>query len=156
MRISDALRACSALALLAAVAPLVGCGGGKTSAVTGKVTYQNHPVTGGSVTLHAVSGPGTYPGFIKPDGTYVAEVPPGDYKVTVETDSARNAPAPQDPSKMKGFDPDKVKDVARIDVGNMPTASYVKIPDKYKSAQTTPLTVTVKKGKQDIPLALAD
>jgi hypothetical protein len=56
---------------------LAGCGGGRTAAVSGKVTYQGKAVTGGSLTFTPVAASGDRepgkPGSaeVQPDGRYV-------------------------------------------------------------------------------------
>ena len=69
------LLAAAASALL--VCGVVGCGGAAKAKVTGKVTYQGQPVSGGSITLapqttldpEAPARPAA--GEVKPDGTFV-------------------------------------------------------------------------------------
>jgi hypothetical protein len=61
---------------MAALGTLTGCGGGKTASVSGQVTYQGKPVTGGSLSFSPIpqSGerepgkPGT--ATVGPDGNY--------------------------------------------------------------------------------------
>jgi hypothetical protein len=61
--------------------------------VSGKVSYKDQPVTAGNISFHAQQADGT-PGPqhtfpINPDGTYSGyDLPPGDMKVTIETESA--------------------------------------------------------------------
>src|ERR1700682_6061894 len=68
----------------------LGCGATSNtpSTVTGSVTYNDKPVTGGTITFQAEAG-GTYPFTIQPDGTYssISEMPTGEMAVSIETES---------------------------------------------------------------------
>jgi len=69
---------------------LVGCKATNPNAparVTGRVTYNGSPVTGGTIHFHSADG-ADVPIGIGPDGTYQAfDIPDGDMVVTVETES---------------------------------------------------------------------
>ena len=72
---------------------LVGCGGVK-SGLSGTVTYNGKPVTGGSIKLHPQAGAkATEPILIQIDpssGTFTnQELPPGTYQVAIETESVK-------------------------------------------------------------------
>jgi hypothetical protein len=81
--------ALSALVLGAVL--LVGCGGGGTSPVTGKVVYADgQPVAGGTVIFTSAATKTTATGEIKPDGTFQLTTEstgdgaaPGEYSVVV-------------------------------------------------------------------------
>jgi hypothetical protein len=136
VRIASFLLALTALAALGAAS---GCGGGKpakTGSVSGKVSYKNAPVTGGKLKFYKDNNL-VYPSPIKPDGTfYCADVPPGNLKVVIETESIKNM--------MKDF---KAGKYPEMDPSEVPI--YRQIPTKYNSPATTPLTVELKVG-QDI------
>jgi hemoglobin len=99
---------------------------GDVGQISGKATYKGQPLPGGTIGLHtkdglAVSTP------LSEDGTYVAaKVPPGEYVVTLETESVKA------------------------------TAKYVKIPAKYGDPKTSGLKYTVIKGKQQFDIDLTD
>jgi hypothetical protein len=135
-----------------------GCSPNKPGAVTGKVTYKGKAVTGGTMKLYPVSGKIDIPVTLKHDGTFVStNIPPGDYKVTVETESVKNAP---DPNRI-GFeikDRKLPKDVQprKFDTSGLPRPAYVEIPRKYADLKTTDLTLKIAQGKKDIVLELKD
>src|SRR5262249_60843279 len=56
----------------------------------GKVTFKGKPLGGGTITFVPAEGPGIK-GQIAADGSYkVAELKPGEYKVTIETESLKD------------------------------------------------------------------
>jgi hypothetical protein len=131
---------------------VAGCGGssGNTANVSGKVTIDGAPVTGGSMQFTAKDGP-TFHVQINDDGTYAqSELQPGDYVVTVETESlnpnkkhavyggAQGAKMTNQASPM----PPGV-------AGAGPSGTYVPIPKKYGDPKKSGLTATLAKGKND-------
>jgi hypothetical protein len=142
---------CGALSLLAA-----GCGKTKDATVSGKVTYHGQPVTGGSLTLHPTDGGPDYPVTLNPDGTFqVAGAPLGEMKVTVETESLRNMPAPgSNPYGNFKLPPGQKPEAPPPSTEDM--GKYVKIPRKYQDVKTTPLTWTLKKGSEIKDFDLTD
>ena len=153
-------------------ATLVGCGGGVANApanISGKVTYKGAPVTGGVVGFFATGTEGGgYSATISPDGTYsTSNIPAGEIKVTVETESLNpnikptaytggaskgpagtGAPGGGAPKKM-GASPMPGNAVKR-------EAVYVKIPGKYAKKDTTTLKATLKAGSNKVDLDLVD
>ena len=134
-------------ALLAAGA---GCGSG-TATVSGVVTFQGKPLPGGQVSLVPPKGPPALIGFIKEDGSYsIVNVPVGEVKIMVTT----QPPLPELPSFIKvpgrTNDPNSTAKSAPY----KPLGEYVKIPDRYRLAETSGLTLKVKRGENryDIPL----
>src|SRR5262249_50562850 len=99
---------------------------GKTGVVEGKITYNGNPLKGGTVSFH--NGGGTMvTGKHKAGGKVrAADVPGGKAKGENETESA----------KAEGKDQD--------------ANNYVKIPQTYAGANTSPLEVMVVAGKQTI------
>src|SRR5439155_261569 len=88
------------LALLIGVAwcaLLIGCGD-NTSSVSGTVTFDNQPVTSGTITFVKSEGDLVREGAIIKDGTFQAHVPPGNYKIEL------NAQKVVSKRKQKGFD----------------------------------------------------
>ncbi len=151
-----------------------GCGGANPNApasVSGSIKYKGKPVTGG--TVQYVTKEGTaYSAPIDGDGTYsISDIPVGELVVTVETESVN-------PDKKlaggSGKDAAKYKNMAAGQESQKPpsdrgggnagpavegTASgdktkYVKIPESYSKAKTSPLTKTVKQGRQVIDVEL--
>ncbi len=117
--------ACLALTALVGCGPGGGGGSGKAT-ISGKVTYQGAPVTGGTLTLYDDKG-SPYPVGIKADGTFnVSDVPIGQMGVGIDTGSA----APPASS-----------------AGGGQAAPHVDIPPQYKNPQSSGLTWDIKAGK---------
>jgi hypothetical protein len=117
---------CLALAL---VAVGVGCQGttpsplGERGIVKGKVTFDNKPVTGGSVGFFPVDrgqGDEQY-GFIDKNGQYTAALFPGRYRVAIEPEGVRSGS------------------------GSKPTG----VPAKFQKPDTSGLEVEVPSGGKD-------
>ena len=143
IRIVCMARSVAAVGLAAALAALTGCQDSNKSTVTGKVTYKGAPVTGGQITLTPKTANGAAPAIpIKPDGTFsVSDIPPGDYGVAVSTDGVPDA------APAGGTSRSPVPEGAA-------QGTKVVIPDKFKNAQSSGITWTVKGGKQDLPIDL--
>ena len=121
-------------AMLLAVA--AGCGEKKSDAVSvsGRVSYQNKPMTSSALTFFPASGR-PIAATVLSNGTYSSELPPGEYRVTI--DVGRNFP----PGWKEG-DPEPPPPIA--------------LPAKYSSRLNTPLkaTVTAESDSQTIEFAL--
>lgn len=125
---------CSLALLIAA-----GCGGGgdldygPLGTLSGKVTSGGNPIAEGTIVLEKEGGGGSGGAEIQSDGTFtvtdkIGGIPAGTYKVaffppTVEVDEGPNSP----PST--GF-----KDMPNL-------------PEKYRTFDTSGLTVEIKEGK---------
>jgi hypothetical protein len=156
-------RAVLLASLIVLVLGLAGCRKAKQEPMTGKVIYDGQPVTGGMMKLHAPGGKITIPITIKNDGTFTTtDVPPGEYKVTVETESVKEQPDPASPKMPKDFKPPtppkdvKVPPEIDLKVDRKGKAVYVKIPLKYADVKSTDLTWTVGTGKNDKVFELKD
>jgi hypothetical protein len=130
------------------------------SSLSGKVTYNNNPVTGGTVTLWAKKeGAPPFGGIIDVNGNYsVADVAPGDYTVAIETESI-NPTKPQPRSTGPAGAGGGTTPGGSSPPGGGPTAptgKYVKIDSKYSAKETSTLSVTINSGggkqTQDFPL----
>jgi len=154
---------------LVATAALLAAGCGRStsgSSVTGSVTYNGNPVTGGSMLFHGKDKP--YPASLGADGKYTCPViPPGDYTVTIDTKWLEKAGAGDAASTIKDManqgvtDQDLAKgfkDLAKAQEMNKAIANlkYVAIPKKYADAKTSGLTVTVESGSTTKDLQLTD
>jgi hypothetical protein len=140
-----------------ALALVCGCNRGNPhsrSSVSGKVTYNNQPVTGGTVTFIPKEGP-VYMRPIEASGTYTAtEIPAGDYTVTIETESANKAHKQPQYGGNRG---------AKMTMSPAPEGApagageYVKIPAKYGDKAKTPLKdVNVIDGRNTKDFELTD
>ena len=113
--------------LLGGMLVTVGCGGSGLVSVKGKVTYEDQPVTSG--TINFISEAGSSYGELKPDGSYelMTNAPgdgamPGPYKVTVIAMQDQGTALPEAKNPLPP-----------------PT-----VPLKYTSLATTDLTATVE------------
>ncbi len=166
---------------------VIGCSKGNPNApatVTGKVTYNGAPVTGGMVVFHPKEG-GMYTAAISPEGTYsVSDLPIGDATVTVDTESINpNAKMPEYKggnsgpgggvgkamySQMMGGtkgskgapggQSHKAEKMSPMPEGANKAGggTYVKIPEKYKDPEKSGLTTTLKRGSQTYDIELKD
>lgn len=131
-----------------------GCGGGKGT-VSGKVSYQGKPVRGGNVAFIPEAGsPVNSP--IEADGTYtIRKIPPGNVKITVETDSFR---PPLEKAVARGGDAKFLKQ--NLEKMNPQMADperakrYVRIPPQYRDPRQTNLSYEVKSGEQEYNIDL--
>src|SRR4051794_37410421 len=123
---------------IAVLACLLGCGGGKTARVSGRVKWKDGSdvsvLAGYSLTFEAEGGKTSAVGELDRDGTFKLSTfgandgaMPGKYRVAIN--------APNNP------DPDKP-----------PTRS--KLPAKYANLETSGLTAEVKPGQNNIELEL--
>ena len=150
------------LALLPLVFLALGCPNPNAPVMlTGKVTYNNGPLTGGSIMLQAKdssAGGAGFSGVIDKDGNYtVAEVKPGDYVVTIQSLPDPNAPKPggSGPGGAAGSPAPAGSTPPGGGAAAAPAGTYMKIDPKYADPKNSGLTVTVKGGgpaKQDFPL----
>jgi hypothetical protein len=129
---------------------VMGCGGGGTATVSGKVTYKGEPVTAGYVTYYGADGK-TDSGRIDADGHYtVYKAPVGDVKVAVLTsDPKRRVPSG---GLSKGKQASKHPD-SEITASDQ-VGKFVAIPPRYKDPDKSGLAFTVKSGSQVINLEL--
>jgi hypothetical protein len=149
MRRASALGLSLSLALVA----LVGCGGG-TGNVSGKVYYQEVPMTGGQVVFQQEGKSIT--ANIEPDGSYKAlAVPSGQVKVAVFNAPPTAGEGSKAAAMMKGMQKTVSKEQAAVDPAVAAKAKAVKIPETYADPEKSGVTLTVKTGEnpnQDIKL----
>jgi Rieske Fe-S protein len=111
----------------------------ETGMVEGHVTYKGKPLEGGTIQFHPEKGK---PIIVKlqAEGTYKAkDVPLGEVRVTVETESVN-------PANAKGGD--------KKDTAPAKDTKYQPIPAKFAKPDTSGLTAEVKKGKQTLDIDL--
>jgi len=129
--------------------------------ISGKVLYRGKPLPGGTVTFFSVEGKGAaFPSPIQGDGSYsLRQVPPGEVKITVETESRNPAPQknPQAAAKartyMEMMQKKMKEEMAARGQGPTPMQlpskeQYVPIPASYKDPEQSGLTYTVTGGTQ--------
>jgi hypothetical protein len=120
----------------------------RSVSISGKVMYQNKPVTGGNLTIYVGETP--YPVGIGPDGSYSAvQLPEGEAVATVNND-ALNTDKPKDSGKTAMVGP------APKDRSQAPTGAFRRLPPKYKEKKTSDLKVTLVKGKMTHDFELKD
>jgi hypothetical protein len=132
-----------------------GCSKSKGT-VTGTVKLQNGtPVSAGNITFWA-SDNHPYMAALKSDGSYsIGDIPVGDVKVTIEPPPPRLGPALGSSKPPEGMNmPDNMKPSGAGDAADPSKVKYVPVPDKYKTAGSTPLNYTVIKGPQEKPFVL--
>lgn len=130
----------------ASIAALTLCGcGDSTGEVSGKVTYNNAVVKGGSVTFVGEAGKPSVSTQIGEDGSYTAKnVPYGEIKVCVDTEALD----PAKRAKVPKYGPPAGQTAPEgLGGGEDTSKRFVKIPDHYSKPDTTDLKVTVGSGK---------
>jgi hypothetical protein len=159
------------LALFAILLPIAGCSSGNPMApakVSGRISYGGKPLKAGNLRFHTPSGV-PYDGQISPDGTYTAiDLPIGEAIITIETESINPSRNPMAGARQTADSDRRMKSMStnqqRAPGGdtNAPpaasdaTANYMKIPDKYNNPRTSPLTITLDKGRQVYNIELTD
>jgi hypothetical protein len=131
-------RPAAAAFLAVALSAAAGCSGG-TGNVTGKITYKNEPVPGGSVQF--MSPAGAFVGEIGPDGSYsVSGVPTGASKIAITCQDPKYAEY-MNQLAAHARDPKVPKPKGSPD-------DFNKIPTKYTDFTSSGLTYEVKSGSQ--------
>jgi hypothetical protein len=154
---SACCRFAALLSLLSCLAWLAGCGGSSAHGkVSGKVLYNDKPVTGGTVTFRpADTAENAVFAQIDANGNYSASVPVGPVKIAVnnkdlEPLEIKKSPRPTFP---KGTTPATEKEDPRVNP-QKPPGTYVKIPEKYNQVESSGLTYTVKSKSQNFDIKL--
>lgn len=148
-------RAAVLVCLFAVATVTAGCskGGpaGPQGKVHGKVTYQEKPITTGSVVSFLSEGGGTgASGTVKDDGSYELlstngnQIPVGSYKVLISPPQ----PKPMSPEEAMKASMEKGKPKG-------PTEDPT-IPKQYRSSLSTPEKHEVKEGDNEINIELKD
>jgi hypothetical protein len=134
------------------LAPVAGCSSYGT--VSGKVTYQGEPLTGGTILFTSSRGKGTRSSPIGEDGSYtIANMPSGDVKIAVETKSAQPPPSGAKGPPMSMQPPPGVA----LPPGTLDSPIYnpalrkgfaVKIPERYADPEQSGIPYVVTSGPQ--------
>jgi len=120
---------------------LLGCGGSASEDISGKVTFQDAPVTVGHITFSRASSGSTAMGTLGEDGVFTlpasqsALLAPGEYKVTITPVSVH------DPTG------DSLKDgIKLVEKGGE------SIPMRYRNRNKTPLRKTIPSDSYDFDM----
>jgi len=134
---------------------VLGCSEQKTPArLTGKVTYKDALVKGGTITLHGKEN-SNYSLIINSDGTFdKADLPSGELDVTIETESAK--PNPKGHTEAGRRRRTRACRALPPRRPAPPKGEYVKIPEKYSKKETSGLKVTLNKGQNNQDFSLTD
>jgi hypothetical protein len=139
------------------MALLVGCGPKrpKIGAIEGTITYKGRPVNDASLTLYPTGGSASDSITIGSDreGKFrIADVPPGNYKMTVQgTEGSTEA----NPMSLKNVPPEKRAEM-EAKLAAMNTPPTIPFPNKYKDLRTSDLTCTITDKDQTLNLELKD
>jgi hypothetical protein len=130
---------------------LTGCGGKTSSkgAVAGTIKYKDKPVNGCTLTLNPVGDTKSGAIFVPvgQDGTFrTLDVPPGEYKITVEGSTGSSGLPPTG----------NLKEKMKEQIEAMKTAPTIPFPDKYKQVASSTLTLKVEPGENKQDLVLTD
>jgi hypothetical protein len=121
--------------------------------VSGSLSYKGTPIKAGSMSFVTPDGT-SYSAQISTDGTYTAtDLPAGEMVVIVNTEGvnpANTAPKGKDAQRRMNAQQQPAANVEK------PQVHYVKVPEKYRNAKTSPLTVTLKPGRQVHNIDLED
>lgn len=142
------------LCLAVALGAATGCGSkGKKGTVSGKVTYKDAPLTGGTITLYPEGKEGApYPIPINADGSFSASgVPTGKMRVSFETESMKKQAGYQTIKPPRGV---KLPEMSKPDLDMPNQGVYVQIPAKYSKPETSGQTCEITTGKQDLKFDL--
>jgi len=157
----------SVLFILAAGVLPSGCGKSRTggsennSSISGKVTYKGEALGGGIMLFHGKDR--AFPAALQPDGSYVCDLPSGDYVVTIDTTSLKDSdPAAMMKKMGKGGPGTTTLSTAEKDYAKMKEKSkatlprYVAIPGKYADKKTSGLPAKVDAGSNTKDFQLAE
>jgi len=128
--------------------------------VSGTVKYKGQALPAGNIYFHS-QGKGSYRATLAADGTYeITDIPAGEMVVTVETESLNPSKKAPTYGGGKGAQMYAERMAAEKKAGRTIAAEaavpYVKIPEKYAKEKTSPLTATIKAGKQVMSFDLTD
>lgn len=139
---------------------LSGCGYsgmGPQGVVSGKVMYKGKPLTGGHITFLTSKGV-MFSGPIDPEGNYSVKAGVGEARISVDNLMLKSRqPSPAEIRRQMGTVPPpgaKIEDTK--EAAPAITGTYVPLPEKYRSAETSGLTYAVKTGSQTHDIELTD
>src|SRR5262249_4602748 len=137
----------------------VGCKGGPARStkhvdVSGQVTYKGKPVTGGEVMFVTEAGFSSK-GIIDKNGNYTISAPIGNVKISVNNNMLTKGASGEGTKHATGM---KGAGKPRPDASEATKleGTYMKLPPKYLSIDTSPLTYVVKDETQTHNIELTD
>lgn len=153
----DRRAAAAGLCLLALAG---GCGRAGPGRVTGRVLLDGKPVAGGILTFVPADFRGeSVAARVDESGGYSAELPAGDVLVSFDNRALAPPPPRAGPPLPKGLRPDVAAKMVRPAPPPADPAGragrYVKVPDRYYSADTADLKFTVAPGDQQHDVELS-
>jgi len=135
------------LAFLVLSLAVAGCARKKETTVTGKVTYANTPLPGGTISFYSETGTDKLPVYkteINNDGTYLASgIPDTNLKVAIETESIRGSGPP------RGVPAGVAAEYMAKTPGGK---KYTPIPPKYRDPEASGLTLEAGTKTKDFNL----
>jgi hypothetical protein len=144
---------------------MVGCAREHPTApakISGRVVYQNKPVTGGTI-MFTSGSQGVYRATLDANGAYeIVDMPTGEMVITVETESLNPKNKAPDYGGGKGAKmyaermAAERKRGAPIAQQAAAAGQYRKIPEKYGNPKTSPLSMTLEPGRQVKEVVLTD
>lgn len=145
---------------------LLAAGCGSKGNITGKVTYNGKPLTGGMVTFLPEEGKAAFNAKIDKEGNYhLAKVSIGKMRIGVVSLSSRLPPSPMMAKMMKEMKAKK-KEFTKEELDKMPAeyretlspsselANEVPIPKQYNDPEKSGLEYTVIGGEQEYNIEL--
>jgi hypothetical protein len=143
---------------LCLIALAAGCGQA-SGRVSGRVLLDGKPVQGGILTFVPANFKGqSVATKVEESGTYSVELPAGDMLISFDNRDLA-PPPPRAPLPVpKGLRPDVAAKMVRPTPPAPPpdrAGRYVKVPDRYYSADTSDLKLTVKPGEQQFDVELS-
>ena len=146
---------CMSLCLLALTEGCAGTGRSTEHAtVTGQVTHNGKPLTGGSISFVATVGGWVSGGVIDESGNYSVSAPLGEVKISIDNSMLMKGGNKGAMMMKGGGGAGKPRDDAATPVA--PKGTYMKISAKYHSFEASGLTYTVTKGAQTFNIELKD
>jgi hypothetical protein len=139
---------------------MVGCGAGR-GRVSGRVLYAGAPLPGGRVTFRpADPRQNSVSAELDEQGNYEAVLPAGEVKVCIDNHQLEPHPSraaglppglpltPEVQRTIGSVKPDQSQPKNGENVPRKPPGTYVKIPDKYRTVETSGLQFVVEGGNQ--------
>lgn len=128
---------------------------GPQGEVSGKVMYKGKPLPGGHVTFTSSKGY-SFTGVIDPEGNYTVRPVVGEARIAVDNSMLLKSNQPPDIRRRPGVKPPAgVKIEDNKEAAPAITGTYVPLPPKYRSPDTSGLTCTVKSGSQTHDIELS-